>query len=59
MYFTSLSLRWFCLLVASNISFPGGADGKQSTCNAGNLGTTLGQEDSLEKEVATQSSILA
>ena len=59
MYFTSLSLRWFCLLVASNISSPDGADGKQSTCNARNLGTTLGQEDSLEKEMATQSSILA
>ena len=59
MYSTSLSLRRFCLLVASNIGFPGGADGKQSTCNAGNLGSTLGQEDSLEKGMATQSSILA
>ena len=33
----------------------GGSDGKASVCNAGDLG----QEDPLEKEIATYSSILA
>ena len=38
-----------------NGSFPDGSDSKESTCNAGDLG----QEDILEKEMATHSSILA
>ena len=33
--------------------------GKESTCNAGDLGSILGQEDPLEKEMAIHSSILA
>ena len=37
------------------MGFPGGSDGKESACNAGDLG----QEDPLEKEMATHSSILA
>ena len=36
------------------VGFPGGSDGKDS-CNAG----SLGQEDPLEKEMATHSSNLA
>ena len=43
----------------SSLSFPGGSDGKESACNAGNPGQSWGQEDPLEKEVATLSSILA
>ena len=39
--------------------FPGGSDGKDSACNAGYLGSSLGWEDPLEKGVATHSSILA
>ena len=40
--------------------FPGGAEGKVSACNAGDLGFwPLGQEDPLEKEMATHFSILA
>ena len=39
--------------------FPGGSDGKESTCNAGDQGQSLGWEDSLEKEMATHSSVLA
>ena len=35
--------------------FPGGSDGKESTCNAGDLGW----EDPLEKGTATYCSILA
>ena len=37
------------------MGFPGGSDGKESTCGAGDLGW----EDPLEKGVATHSSILA
>ena len=32
---------------------------KNLPCNAGDTGSTLGQEDPLEKEIATHSSILA
>ena len=39
--------------------FPGGSDGKESVCNAGDLVRSLGWEDPLEKELATHSSILA
>ena len=39
--------------------FAGGSDGKQSTCNAGDLVQSLGQEDPLEKEMATHSIVLA
>ena len=35
------------------------SDSKESACNAGDLGSILGWEDSLEKEIATHSSILA
>ena len=35
--------------------FPGGSDGEESACSAGDLG----QEEPLEKERATYSSILA
>ena len=36
-----------------------GSGGKESSCNAGDLVLTLDQEDPLEKEMATHSSILA
>ena len=39
--------------------FPGGSDGKESTCNAGDLGSILDWEDPLEEGMATHSSILA
>ena len=41
------------------IGFPGGSDSKESACNAGDLGLIPGQEDPLEKEMATHFSILA
>ena len=41
------------------MDFLGGSDGKASAYNAGALGSILGQEDLLEKEMATHSSILA
>ena len=39
--------------------FLGDSEVKLSTCNAGDLGSIPGQEDPLEKEMATHSSILA
>ena len=39
--------------------FPGDSDGKASVYNVGDLGSILGREDPLEKEMATHSSILA
>ena len=41
------------------LDFPGGSDGKASVYNAGDLGSILGREDPLEKEMATHSSTLA
>ena len=41
------------------MGFPGNSVGKESACSAGDLGLILGQEDLLEKEMATHSSILA
>ena len=39
--------------------FPGGSDGRESTCNAGDLRSIPGLGRSLEKGMATHSSILA
>ena len=39
--------------------FPGGSDGREAACNAGDPGLIPGSGGSLEKEVATHSSILA
>ena len=41
------------------LGFPGGSEVKASACNGGDLSSTLGREDPLEKEMATHSSILA
>ena len=38
---------------------PGGSDGKESACNAGDLGLIPGSVRSLEKGMATHLSILA
>ena len=38
---------------------PCGLDSKESACNAGDWVRSLGQEDPLEKEMTTHSSILA
>ena len=40
------------------MGFPGGSDGKEYTCNSGDLVQSLGWEDPLEKGKATHSSIL-
>ena len=41
------------------LGFPGGLDGKESACNAGDKGLIPGWEDALEKGMATHSSTLA
>jgi len=41
------------------LGFARGSDGKESACDAGDLVLSLVQEDPLEKEMATHSSILA
>ena len=38
---------------------PGGSDGNESACNVETKVQSLGQEDPLEKEMATHSSTLA
>jgi len=41
-----LKLKFSLLLTAKNkLGFPGGSDGKESTCNAGDLGLIPCQED--------------
>ena len=40
------------------MGFPGGSDGKESACNAGDQGLRPGLERSLEEGMATHSSIL-
>ena len=41
------------------LGFPCGSAGKESACNEGDLGSISGSGKSLEKEIATHSSILA
>ena len=41
------------------MGFPGGSDGKESACDAGNLGLIPGSGRFLEEGMATHSSILA
>ena len=41
------------------MGFPGVSESKESTCNAGDLGSILGWEDPLEEGMAIHSSILA
>ena len=41
------------------LGFPGDSDGKESACNAGDLGSIPGWDDLVEKGMAAHSSILA
>ena len=38
-----------CNLIVNLMGFPGSSSGKESTCNAGDPSSILGQEDPLEK----------
>ena len=46
-------------MYSSSLGFPGGSYGKESACNAGDLGLILGSGRSPAEEMATHSSILA
>ena len=50
-----------CLYIITMLTqgFPGDSGVKNPPANAGDLGLILAQEDALEKEMATHSSILA
>ena len=55
----SLGMPGKGMMLMMPMGFPGGSDGKESVCNSGWGGVrSLGQEDPLEKGVATHSSIL-
>ena len=41
------------------MGFPDGSDGKESACNARDLGLIPGWDDPLQKGIATHSSVLA
>ena len=40
------------------MGFAGGSNGNESACNVGDPGLMLGQEDPLEEEMTTHSSVL-
>ena len=52
-------VRFALLHYTSFLGFPGGASGKEYSCNAGDEGSIPGSGDPLEKGMATHSSILA
>ena len=45
--------------VDSNRGFPGGSEGEESTCKAGDLSQSLGSEYHVDEGVAIHSSVLA
>ena len=49
----------YLLLTKCFQGFPGDSDGKESACNAGDLGSIPGLGRSLEEGMATHSSVLA
>ena len=51
------SIKYILLLLL--LGFPGGSEGKESSCNAGDWVWSLGQEDPLEEAMTTHSNILA
>ena len=52
-------MNWIKRDTCGHLGFPGGSDSKESACNAGDSGSTPGPGRSLEKGMATHSSILA
>ena len=55
----SLSFWKSVITIIFKYSFPGGSEGKESACGVGDSGLILGLGRSLEKGMATHSSILA
>ena len=64
-YSSRYQLSWNEFIVVSLLlckvvlGFPSCSNGEESACNAGDPGSVLGQEDPLEKGMATHSSTLA
>ena len=56
MHYIHCSLYFYLF---SFLSFPGGSDSKEPDSNAGDLCSIPGSRDSLEREMATHTSILA
>ena len=54
-----MNIDTFKLLYTYSWGFPDGSEGKESAHSAGDQVQSLGQEDPLEKGMATHSSILA
>ena len=54
-----LGCMWDFIVTQPSMGFPAGSDGKESACNAGEPDSIPGQEDPLEKEMASHSNILA
>ena len=50
---------FYILYLWNHITGIGGSDSKGSACNAGDLGSISGQEDPLEKGMASHFSVLA
>ena len=58
-FFALIAEEGFLLAILWNSASPGGSDGKASAYNVEDRVQSLGGEDLLEKEMATQSSILS
>ena len=56
---SGVSFSWLDWGLGFGEGFPGGSGGKESACNAGDPGSIPGSGRSLEKKMATHSSILA
>ena len=54
-----LGLQNHCIPSRTDMGFPGGSDGKESACKAGDPGLIPGSGRSPEEGMATHSSILA
>ena len=53
-----VTIKCVCIYIHIYNDFPGGSEGKESSCNAGDLGSIPGWEDPLENGIATHSSTL-
>ena len=57
--FSAILVKITIALVQKGEANPHGSDGRESACNVGDLGQSLGWEGPLEKKMAIHSSILA
>jgi len=58
-YLGPIGQIWPHCLTHTQRHFPGGSEGKESACNAGDTGSIPGQADPLEEGMAIHSRILA